>query len=183
MRSLITPPTISGSCPDSSPSPRRSNTRCSTRSWRRAPRPPRSRTSPGSLPRRHRWSWARCSAYPTASAVRTPQSPCCGWASTRKVLPVFEMRGDPEALTQFIFRCRPRGVGVECCIGLSATGQRCPRKIVIRTTLVRPAAPANGGCLTRGDSRIGPKWYTAPWNNWPNWSRHDPNSGVHKEAG
>ena len=24
------------------------------------------------------------SAYPTASAVRTPQSPCCGWASARR---------------------------------------------------------------------------------------------------
>jgi formylglycine-generating enzyme required for sulfatase activity len=28
-------------------------------------------------------------------------------------LPVFWMKDDPEALTQFIFRCRPRGVGVE----------------------------------------------------------------------
>ena len=33
-----------------------------------------------------------------------------------KVLPVFEMRGDPEALTQFIFRCRPRGVGVDALL-------------------------------------------------------------------
>jgi serine/threonine protein kinase/formylglycine-generating enzyme required for sulfatase activity len=30
-----------------------------------------------------------------------------------KVLPVFEMTDDPEALTQFIFRCRDRGVRVE----------------------------------------------------------------------
>ena len=30
-----------------------------------------------------------------------------------KVLPVFDMTDDPEALTQFIFRCRPRGVGVD----------------------------------------------------------------------
>ena len=29
-----------------------------------------------------------------------------------KVLPVLETSDDPEALTQFIFRCRPRGVGV-----------------------------------------------------------------------
>ena len=29
------------------------------------------------------------------------------------VLPVFEMTDDPEALTQFIFRCRPRGVAVD----------------------------------------------------------------------
>ena len=27
-----------------------------------------------------------------------------------KVLPVFDVSDDPEALTQFIFRCRPRGV-------------------------------------------------------------------------
>ena len=45
-----------------------------------------------------------------------------------KVLPVFEMRGDPEALTQFIFRCRPRGRR-GCAIGLSATGQRCPERV------------------------------------------------------
>ena len=30
-----------------------------------------------------------------------------------KVLPVFEMTDDPEALTQLIFRCRPRGVGID----------------------------------------------------------------------
>ncbi len=30
-----------------------------------------------------------------------------------KVLPVFEVSDDPEALTQFIFRCRARGVGVD----------------------------------------------------------------------
>lgn len=30
-----------------------------------------------------------------------------------KVLPVFDYTYDPEALTQFIFRCRERGVGAE----------------------------------------------------------------------
>ncbi len=30
-----------------------------------------------------------------------------------KVLPIFEWKDDPEALTQFIFRCKPRGIGVE----------------------------------------------------------------------
>ena len=35
-----------------------------------------------------------------------------------KVLPVFEMTDDPEALTQFIFRCRPRGVGVDALLDL-----------------------------------------------------------------
>jgi len=31
-------------------------------------------------------------------------------------LPVFLMKDDPESLTQFIFRCRPRGVGVEALL-------------------------------------------------------------------
>jgi len=35
-----------------------------------------------------------------------------------KVLPVFEMTDDPEALSQFIFRCRPRGVGIEALLDL-----------------------------------------------------------------
>ena len=33
-----------------------------------------------------------------------------------QVLPVFEMTDDPEALTQFIFRCRPRGVSVDALL-------------------------------------------------------------------
>ncbi len=33
-----------------------------------------------------------------------------------KVLPVFDMSDDPEALTQFIFRCRPRGVAVDALL-------------------------------------------------------------------
>ncbi|MBL8854225.1 MAG: protein kinase, partial [Planctomycetaceae bacterium] len=32
------------------------------------------------------------------------------------IFPLFEMTDDPEALTQFIFRCRPRGVGVEALL-------------------------------------------------------------------
>ena len=35
-----------------------------------------------------------------------------------KVLPVFEMTDDPEALTQFIFRCRPRGVNVDALLDI-----------------------------------------------------------------
>jgi len=35
-----------------------------------------------------------------------------------KVLPVFDMTDDPEALTQFIFRCRPRGVSVDALLDL-----------------------------------------------------------------
>ena len=49
-----------------------------------------------------------------------------------KVLPVFEVTDDPEALTQFIFRCRGRGVGVDSlldCLGIVSDGpvERYPR--------------------------------------------------------
>ena len=35
-----------------------------------------------------------------------------------KVFPVFDWTDDPEALTQFIFRCKPRGIGVEKLLDL-----------------------------------------------------------------
>jgi serine/threonine protein kinase/formylglycine-generating enzyme required for sulfatase activity len=35
-----------------------------------------------------------------------------------RVLPVFDWSDDPEALTQFIFRCRPRGIGVDTLLDL-----------------------------------------------------------------
>ena len=70
-----------------------------------------------------------------------------------KVLPVFDMTDDPEALTQFIFRCRPRGVAVDALLGLSATGQRRSERSLSTKHSVRPAAGA-GGVFNRGDSRI-----------------------------
>jgi len=38
--------------------------------------------------------------------------------ASEKVLPVFVMTDDPEALSQFIFRCRPRGVGIDALLDL-----------------------------------------------------------------
>lgn len=35
-----------------------------------------------------------------------------------KVLPVFDYADDPEALTQFIFRCKPRGISVDALLDL-----------------------------------------------------------------
>ncbi len=54
-----------------------------------------------------------------------------------KVLPVFEMTDDPEALTQFIFRCRPRGVAVDALLDC-LSGSAPLRKIVIQKTLGTP---------------------------------------------
>lgn len=34
------------------------------------------------------------------------------------VLPVFDWTDDPEALTQFIFRCKPRGITIEALLDL-----------------------------------------------------------------
>ena len=70
-----------------------------------------------------------------------------------KVLPVFDMTDDPEALTQFIFRCRPRGVGVDALLDCLRTGQRRSERSLSEKHSVRPAAGA-GGVFTRGDSRI-----------------------------
>ena len=53
-----------------------------------------------------------------------------------KVLPVFEVTDDPEALTQFIFRCRGRGVGVDSlldCLGIERRSvDRYPREHAVR---------------------------------------------------
>jgi formylglycine-generating enzyme required for sulfatase activity len=51
-----------------------------------------------------------------------------------KVLPVFEMTDDPEALTQFIFRCKPRGIGVETLLDLL--------EIVTRSVSKGPSTPS-----------------------------------------
>ena len=70
-----------------------------------------------------------------------------------KVLPVFEMTDDPEALTQFIFRCRPRGVAVDALLDCLATGQRRSEGSLSKKHPVCPAA-GTGGVFTRGDSRF-----------------------------
>ena len=70
-----------------------------------------------------------------------------------KVLPVFEMTDDPEALTQFIFRCRPRGVAADALLDcLQRVSDRSERSLSKKHS-VRPAAGV-GGVFTRGDSRI-----------------------------
>ena len=67
-----------------------------------------------------------------------------------KVLPVFEMTDDPEALTQFIFRCRPRGVGVDAALGLLADRERRSGRSLSAQHSVCPAACA-GGIRARGN--------------------------------
>ena len=98
-----------------------------------------------------------------------------------KVLPVFDMTDDPEALTQFIFRCRDRGVRVEELLDLLSMATRSVSEGPRPNALVRyalllglgeykldeiPATQRDGLLKQLGD-----------------WYRNDPSSGVHGAAG
>ncbi len=96
-----------------------------------------------------------------------------------KVLPVFDMTDDPEAPTQFIFRCRPRGVGADAlldCLQLvsDAPKDRYPRNA--RSALL----------LSLGEfsiEEIPKSRRVALLEQLAGWYRHDPNSGVHGATG
>ena len=96
-----------------------------------------------------------------------------------KVLPVFVMTDDPEALTQFMFRCRPREVGVESlldCLQLvsDAPQDRYPKNARYALLLALgefsreqiPAARREALLMQLAD-----------------WYGQDPSSGVHGAAG
>ncbi len=70
-----------------------------------------------------------------------------------KVLPVFEMTDDPEALTQFIFRCRPRGVAVDALLDCLQWVVMPFQRSLSKKHSVRSAAVV-GGVFNRGDSRF-----------------------------
>jgi serine/threonine protein kinase/formylglycine-generating enzyme required for sulfatase activity len=96
-----------------------------------------------------------------------------------KALPVFEVTDDPEALTEFIFRCRPRGVAVDAlidCLRQVSDGpaDRVPRGARFALllalgefTLAEVPEPRRDALL---EQLIG-------------WYRHDPSSAVHGAAG
>jgi formylglycine-generating enzyme required for sulfatase activity len=96
-----------------------------------------------------------------------------------KVLPVFEVSDDPEALTQFIFRCRARGVGVhgllDCLVQLSSgPANRYPRDARYALLLALGEFRLAEVSESRRDALI---------KQLAGWYRHDPNSGVHGAAG
>ena len=96
-----------------------------------------------------------------------------------KVLPVFEVTDDPEALTQFIFRCRGRGVGVDPlldCLGIVSDGpvERYPRN----TRYALLLALGEFSLAEIPESRR-----QALLEQLAGWYRHDPRSGVHGATG
>jgi formylglycine-generating enzyme required for sulfatase activity len=96
-----------------------------------------------------------------------------------KVLPVFEWTDDPESLTQFIFRCRPRGVGVDAlldCLQLvsDAPRDRHPRDSRYAVLLALGEFSLEEIPASRREALV---------KQLADWYRNDPSSGVHGAAG
>ena len=95
------------------------------------------------------------------------------------VLPVFAMTDDPEAITQFIFRCRPRSVGVEPlldCLDMvsSAPRDRYPQNTRYALLLTLGEFVLEEIPESRRETLLG---------QLSDWYRNDPSSGVHGAAG
>ena len=109
------------------------------------------------------------------------RSPCCGWASREKVLPVFEMSDDLRGAHAIHLPLPPAWSRRGCAVGLSGAGQRRLRKHPLCPKhSVRPAAVV-GGVFSRGGS-----WNAsgrALLEQLAGWYRHDPSSGVHGATG
>ena len=96
-----------------------------------------------------------------------------------QVVPVFEMSDDPEALTQFIFRCRPRDVGAEAlldCLQLVSDSPKVRYPTYARYALL--LALGEFALENMPDSRR-PSLVA----QLADWYCHDPDSGVHGAAG
>ena len=96
-----------------------------------------------------------------------------------KVLPVFEVTDDPEAITQFIFRCRPRGVAADALLD-------CLQRVSVAP---KDRYPKNTRCallLSLGEfslEEIPESRRVALLEQLADWYRHDPSSGVHGATG
>ena len=96
-----------------------------------------------------------------------------------KVLPVFDMSDDPEALTQFIFRCRPRGVAADALLD-------CLQEVNDASKDRYPKHARYALLLALGEfslEQISESRRVALLEQLANWYRHDPSSGVHGAAG
>ncbi len=96
-----------------------------------------------------------------------------------KVLPVFEMTDDPEALTQFIFRYRERGVGVDSlldCLRIvsDAPQDRHPKNTRYALLLALGELKLEEIPAARREALL---------KQLADWYRQDPSSGVHGAAG
>jgi formylglycine-generating enzyme required for sulfatase activity len=95
------------------------------------------------------------------------------------VLPVFDMTDDPEALTQFIFRCRPRSVGPEPLLDCLQMVSSAPRDRYPQNT--RYALLLALGEFTLEEIPVPRREPLLA--QLADWYRNDPRSGVHGAAG
>src|ERR1035438_775146 len=96
-----------------------------------------------------------------------------------KVLPVFDMSDDPEALTQFIFRCRPRGFAVDALLD-------CLQRVSVAPKDRYPKNTRYALLLSLGEfsiEAIPGSRRVALLEQLADWYRHDPSSGVHGATG
>ena len=116
-----------------------------------------------------------------------------------KVLPVFDWTDDPEAMTQFIFRCKPRGIGVETLLDfLEITTRRVSEGSDVATlipTSSKPLANASGLDYARAryalllaigeyaPTELPPARREALVKQLADWYANDPSSGVHGASG
>jgi formylglycine-generating enzyme required for sulfatase activity len=94
------------------------------------------------------------------------------------VLPVFNWTDDPEALTQFIFRCKPRGIPVGTLLDLLDLVSKDPMKYPKDT---RYAVLLSIG--EYGRNEIPASRCETLINKLADWYANDPSSGVHGAAG
>ncbi len=96
-----------------------------------------------------------------------------------KVPPVFDMTDDPEALTQFIFRCRPRGVAADALLD-------CLERVSVAPRDRYPKNARYALLLSLGEfsfEEIPESRRVALQEQLADWYRHDPSSGVHGATG
>jgi serine/threonine protein kinase/formylglycine-generating enzyme required for sulfatase activity len=96
-----------------------------------------------------------------------------------KVLPVFDWTDDPEALTQFIFRCKPRGIGVEPLLDLlqlvtTAPAGKFPKDSHFALLLAIGEYASSEVPSARREALV---------KQVADWYANDPSSGVHGASG
>ncbi len=104
---------------------------------------------------------------------------------TEKVLPVFDWTDDPEALTQFIFRCKPRDIAVDRLLDLLEMTSRSTDQLQgVSPKLLSRARYAL--LLSIGEyapSELPAGRREALVTQLADWYANDPSSGVHGAAG
>jgi len=91
-----------------------------------------------------------------------------------KVLPVFDWTDDPEAMTQFIFRCKPRGITIDTLLDLLAIRSVSEGRARYALLLAIGEYAPSDIPASRRDALV---------KQLSDWYANDPSSGVHGASG